>query len=464
MKSGKTIEVSIDGLSKRGEGLAKYNGCDIKVHKGIPGDVLNVTVAGKKGNYFKGKINKIIKESPLSTTPRCIHFWDCGSCSLQRLPYQSQLNFKKLWVQNALENISDNYPLPHVEISAPSEPFYYRNKMEYTFSDRFIISPGNQKVEEGLGLGFHPSGHSFTVFNLEECYLAPVRFYEILKMIRIKALESRFPVYNLKKHSGLWRFLIIRNGVFTNELMVNVVTTDTYNPYNFLFESLKTDLEKKGVTSFINSITNSRGNCAFSVESNIIAGKDHISEEINNIKFLISPYSFFQTNSRMFQKLLLKLYEYSEITSNDVVYDLYSGVGTISLFLADKCKKVVGLEIVEEAIAAAEANKQMNRIENCYFIECDVKNALTDLNDLISAHGKPRIVITDPPRAGMHSKVLKKILELSPEILIYISCNPDNLEKDLKILSMDYIINKVHLFDFFPQTHHVETMVKLIHK
>jgi len=459
MKSGTIIDVSVDKISSRGNGIASYNGFNIEIPKTIPGDIVKVKLSNKKKNRFKGEITKIIRESPEALIPKCPHVWECGSCSLQRLHYSKQLEFKHSLVRHILES-NDLYH--EITVHPCDELFYYRNKMEYSFSDRIIDEYGTLITDDVIGLGFHPKNRNYVVFNIEQCSIAPEKFVRIVKIIRDRAAKSTLPAYNLKKHCGFWRYLVVRMGINTNNLMVNIVTTGEKSFKAEVLNDLKKSMKEAGVTSFIHSINNGFSNCAISEEQQVVFGDSYYREELNDTKFKIYPYAFFQTNVEMFRKLITELLTCVKLTEEDIVYDLYSGVGTISLSLAHTCRRVVGFELIREAVDSARQNSTLNNSDNCVFIECDLKNIFLDSSYVVRKYGYPRVLITDPPRAGMHKKVIKGIMKILPEIIIYISCNPKSLGRDLSFLRENYYIAKTQIFDFFPQTHHIETMVKLV--
>lgn len=451
-------------ISSEGKSVAKVEGMVIFVDGGVPGDVADVLITRKKNNYAEGHIVTIHKPSDSRIDPKCEHFGYCGGCKWQHMNYETQLVFKQKTVADALTRIG------HLDIStlkpiiANKESYYYRNKLEFSFSDKKWLT--NEEVKSGLeidnrnALGFHIPKMFDKILDIKNCYLQEEPSNTIRNEIRDFAIKNDLTFFNVRNKVGLLRTLMIRSSS-TGELMVLIQFFDR-EPENIklLLNHLKTTFPQ--ITS-LQYVVNQKGNDTLQ-DLDIITfyGRDHIFEEMEGLKFKISAKSFYQTNSVQAYELYKITRDLCELTGNEVVYDLYTGTGTIANFIAKRAKKVVGIEYVADAAIDAKANSEFNQIANTSFFAGDMKDVLNA--EFISMHGKPDVIITDPPRAGMHEDVVAVILKAAPQKIVYVSCNPATQARDLEMMIGHYDIKNIQPVDMFPQTAHVENVVLLIKK
>lgn len=426
-----------------------------------PGDICDLKILRSKKKFKQAQAINITPSSKFRTEVACSHFGVCGGCKWQHVSYEAQLGFKTKQVKDNLERIA-KVPLPEFkEILGSEEQYYYRNKLEFTFSSARWLT--NEEIgQEDLGsmnaLGFHVPGRFDKILEVNHCYLQPDPSNQIRNSVREFAEKNGISFYELKNQKeGALRNLIIRNAS-SGEWMVNVQFAYAEQfEIDLIMEHLKNNFPQ--ITS-LNYVINQKGNDTFH-DLDVICyhGKPFIEEVMEDLRFQIGPKSFFQTNTHQALRLYQLVREYADLSGNEIVYDLYSGTGTIALFLANKTQKVVGLEYVEMAVEDAKMNAQHNGVENSSFFAGDMKKLLTD--EFISIHGKPDVVITDPPRAGMDEDVVRQLLKVLPKTIVYVSCNPATQARDLAWLDEAYSVDVVHPVDMFPQTHHVENIVRL---
>jgi 23S rRNA (uracil1939-C5)-methyltransferase len=475
MRRGDIIDLTIDRTAFGGQGIARLDGLVIFVKGAIPGDRVKALILKKKKAYAEARVQEILVPSADRISAPCPYFGICGGCQWQQVKYERQLEYKRAHVEEALFHVGS---LSGIEIldSIPSEkPFGYRNKMEFSFSDRpwlphpppRLNAPARQidlpspsvgeRKERGFALGLHVPGTFDKIIDVRACLLQQERGNEILREVKRYALESGLPPYGLKTHEGFWRFLTLRHSVYLDEWMVNLVTSE-----------MRTDailpLAKRltggfpNVTTVVNNITARKASIAVGEREVALAGPGTIKDRIGTSTFQISANSFFQTNSLGAERLYGKVVEFAELERKETVLDLYSGTGTIPIFLAKSASRVIGMEIAESAVLDARRNCQTNGIENCQFILGDIRDSLTRLR----IH--PEVMIIDPPRAGMHQDVLSRVLQIGAERIVYVSCNPATLARDLARMQEHYHITRIQPVDLFPQTYHVESVAKLIKK
>ena len=439
------------------DGNAHLNGFVLFVKGAIPGDRIEARVIKKKKDYAEARMTALLDPSPDRVQAPCPYSGFCGGCQWQHVAYERQLGFKKDHIKDAVSRIGG---LPQVLVHdvIPSEKqFAYRNKMEFSFSDRrwFLPHEFNEKTKvDEFALGLHVPGTYSKVIDVEACLLQQEKGNHILREVKKFVRQSRVPVYGLKSHQGFWRFLTLRYSAHFNEWMVNLITADErpsmlkplVEALSFRFHNIKT---------IVNSIHGGRASIAVGEKETIYSGDGMIQDRIGPFTFQISANSFFQTNSRGAEVLYNKVKEFAELTGSELVLDLYSGTGTIAIFLSSLAKKIIGMEIIQSAVTDAEKNCKINGILNCRFILGDIKENLTDLKM------KPDVLIIDPPRAGMHKDVLSRVMELGTERIVYISCNPATLARDIKIMSQDYRVVEIQPVDMFPHTFHIESVAKL---
>lgn len=456
--------VSIIDISSDGKSVAKLNDFVFFVEDAVPGDLVDIKIYRKKKNFGEAKAIKYHILSPLRVETFCSHFGICGGCKWQNLTYQAQLDYKQKQVTDTLERLG-KLTLPKINpILGSEETVYYRNKLEFTFSNKKWItnkeSITNDDISTQNALGFHVPKRFDKIIDIQECYLQSDLSNEIRNTLRHFALEKGFTFYDLKQHSGFLRNLIIRTTTL-GETMVIVVFAELHKEYiDKTMEFLSKAFPK--LTSLLYIINQKRNDTIYDQDIHIFSGQDCIYEEMNDlngekIRFRISPKSFYQTNSKQAEKLYKIAANYAEFTGTELVYDLYTGAGTIANFIARSTKKVVGIDVVEDAIRDAVINSELNKINNTVFYAGDMKTLFNE--DFIQQHGKPDVIITDPPRAGMHEDVCKQLIQLKAPKIVYISCNPATQARDIALLEDDYEVVIVQPIDMFPHTQHVENII-----
>jgi len=457
----KIEQVEITDIGAEGKAIAKIDNRVIFITQVIPGDIVDVQVTKKRKSFMEAVPVNFHKYSDMRTEPFCEHFGVCGGCKWQNLPYNEQLKYKHQQVIDNLERIA-KVDLPEVNDILPSEKTrFYRNKLEFTFSNKRWLTKdeidSNEELDRSNALGFHVPKIWDKIVNIERCYLQEEPSNAIRLEIKNYADKNNLPYFDLRKQEGFLRNLIIRTST-TKELMVIVVFF--YDDQKKITNLLNHVADKFPEITSLMYIVNSKANDSITDQDVIFfKGNDHIFEKMENLKFKIGPKSFYQTNSEQAYNLYSKAREFANLTGNEVVYDLYTGTGTIANFVAKKAKKVVGIEYVPEAIEDAKVNSEINNISNTDFFAGDLKAILTE--SFIEKQGKPDVIITDPPRAGMHPDVVNTILKADSEKIVYVSCNPATQARDISLLDTNYKITKVQPVDMFPHTYHVENIVLL---
>ena len=449
-----------------GMAVARVDGLVVFVPFVVPGDVVDIQLYRKKKNYAEGRAIRFHKQSPLRVEPACPHFGVCGGCKWQTTKYSAQLEAKQRQVRDNLERLGGIDCSGMRPICGSESIYYYRNKLEFTFSTRaWRTTPDDIQPEQGA-LGFHIPQLFDKVLNIEHCALQAEPSNAIRLAVRDYAYSNNLPFYDIRNHTGFLRNLVIRN-TSTGQWMVIVVVAEEDNESLFpLLDMLHQRFPQ--ITSLQHIINNKMNDSYSDLEVHTYFGNDHIEEEMTpyrpeeqaNLRFIINPKSFYQTNSAQAQRLYSFVAELAELQPKDILYDLYTGTGTIALFLASQVRKVVGIEYVEEAIADARLNAKRNGFNNTVFYAGDMAKVLTQ--EFIAANGRPDVVVTDPPRAGMHESVVRQLLQTAPRKIVYVSCNPATQARDLQLLSERYRIGRIQPVDMFPHTQHVENIVELI--
>ena len=460
--------LEIVDVGAEGKAVGRYNERVVFVPFAATGDVADVQVYKKRKNYYEARIVSLREKSEYRVEPECSHFGLCGGCKWQHIDYQYQLAFKQKQVKVALERIA-KVPYPGVmPIIGAQKPYYYRNKLEFTFSDRRWLTELDTSKEDGgpentNGLGFHLPGMFDKILDIEHCYLQKDPSNDIRLAIKKYALERGLPFYNARSQEGFLRNLIIRTAV-TGDLLVIVVfghdSKDIADVMDFVAERFPE------ITSLMYVVNEKKNDTISDLEIKLFKGNPFIMEEMPSpvegespFRFKVGPVSFYQTNPEQAFKLYKTAFEFAEFQGNELVYDLYTGTGTIAAFIARAVKKVIGVEYVEDAVSDAKENMKLNNIDNVEFYSGDLAKLLDE--EFFSIHGKPDIIVTDPPRAGMHPKVVRQMLIAEPEKIVYVSCNPATQARDIALLNEKYEVKKVQPVDMFPQTHHVENVVLL---
>jgi 23S rRNA (uracil1939-C5)-methyltransferase len=454
-------ELKIESIGSEGKAIARHENRVVFVPMVIPGDTVDVRIIKKRHSYWEGDLLRIVEPSPARMVPVCEYFGVCGGCKWQMLPYSEQLKFKAKQVIDQLTRIG-HLKLPEIRpIMGAESSEFYRNKMEYTFSNRQWV-PKEQMPEGGKpssppGLGLHVRGLFDKVVDIHKCWLQPEPANEIRNEVRRFTMEQGMSYYDLRQQSGMMRNLTIRC-TSTGEWMVIVSFHEDHpDSRKFLMDHM---VERfPFLTSLVYVINPKQNDTINDLEVFTWYGRDHIIEEMAGLRFKISPKSFFQTNTRQVHQLYRVAMDLAGLTGSETVYDLYTGTGTIAQFVAGKAHRVIGIEYVPEAIADARVNAEFNGITNVDFFTGDIKDMLTP--EFMETHGKPDLIILDPPRAGVHEDVIGAIRTASPETIVYVSCNPATQARDLAMLADLYEITAVQPIDMFPHTHHVENIVRL---
>ncbi|OEK02209.1 23S rRNA (uracil-5-)-methyltransferase RumA [Roseivirga sp. 4D4] len=452
-------QVLVEGIAAEGKCIARVDDQVVFIEKVAPGDVVDVRVTRKKPSFMEATPVKFHSYSKDRVEPFCSHFGTCGGCKWQHIPYEVQLKYKNQQVVDNLERIA-KVELPEITPILGSENIqFYRNKLEYTFSNwRWLTREEIENSDEidRRGLGFHVPGSFDKILDIDTCYHQPDPSNAIRNAVKEFCRGNDFPHYDLKKKTGSLRNLIIRNSVL-NEWMVIVQFALDEDRNQDLLEFIKTSFPE--ITSLQYVINNKANETFHDLEVKVYSGQAYITEEMEGIQFRVGPKSFYQTNATQAYELYKIARDYADLSGNEVVYDLYTGTGTIANFVAKQAKKVIGIEYVEAAIEDAKVNSEINSIDNTDFYAGDMKDLLND--EFMSQHERPDVIITDPPRAGMHADVVNMLLKIEADKIVYVSCNPATQARDLALLDAKYKLTKVQPVDMFPQTHHVENVVLL---
>lgn len=436
-------------------------GKTVLVSGAVPGDLVNARVKNSKSKYYVAEIAEILEKSPYRVAPRCIHFGVCGGCKWQNLSYQKQLDFKQDEVLNNIKRIGGIENFETLPILAADDPYFYRNKMEFSFSDSRWLTQEEIDLGENLenrnALGFHIPGMWSKILDLKECFLQESPSNEIRLAVKQYADEHQLDFYDVKKQDGFLRTLMMRQNSKGEWMLLFQLFREEKENLQRLFNFV---LEKfPQITTLLYAINSKANDSIYDLDIETYFGDGFLMEEMEGLKFKIGPKSFFQTNYRQALKLYQKTMEFAGLKGDEVVYDLYTGTGTIAQFVAPNAKQVIGIESVPEAIAAAKEHAALNGLQNCTFYCGDMKDIFN--KEFLENHPKADVLITDPPRDGMHAKVVEQILMLKPQKIVYVSCNSATQARDIALLKEDYQLEKILPVDMFPQTHHVENIALL---
>ena len=449
--------VTIESVAAEGKAIAHVDGMVVFVDFAVPGDVVDIQVYKKKKNYMEGFIKRIVQPSEHRLEPFCPHFGVCGGCRWQPLPYEMQLNAKRQQVEDQLVRIG-HLEVPQIRPTLPSEQTeYYRNKLEFSASSRrWLLKTEPQDLVEP-GLGFHVGKFFDKVLDIKECHLQREPSNAIRLFIKDFCLKNGLEFYNIRENRGFFRNVFVRTTEDGQVMLILCFARPDETPRNALLDALKAEFPQ--ITSLY-YVVNEKLNDSIGDQSPILyCGQDAIYEQMEGLSFRIGPKSFYQTNSRQAYRLYSVAREFAALQGDEVVYDLYTGTGTIAQFVSRQASRVVGIEYVPEAIEDAKDNARRNGITNCEFFAGDMKDVLNEA--FIAEHGRPDVIILDPPRAGIHPDVAQVILGAAPQRMVYVSCNPASQARDLAILCRDYEITAVQPVDMFPHTMHVENVVAL---
>lgn len=457
IKKGQQIELAITDIAFGGRGLTRVDGLAVFVDQAVPGDRVLARVYKKKKNYAEARTVELIESSPHRIEAPCPYSGYCGGCKWQFLNYDTQLEYKRQHVREALAHIGDIHDVVVHHTLASESVFGYRNKMEFSCATRRWVLPhelDRPDIDRDNAVGLHVPGTFDKVLDIEACLLQPPMGNDILNDVRGYIKSSFLPIYGLRSHEGFWRFLVLRHSVAHDQWLVNLVTADEKIDQVM---PLALQLKEKypNVVSVVNNITARKSGVAVGDREILLAGRDKIKDCVGPFEFELSANSFFQTNSRGAAVLYDTVRRYAGLTGGQTVLDLYCGTGTIAIYLSAMAGEVVGMEVVESAVLDARQNCRRNNIDNCRFILGDIRTELPRLEI------RPDVLVIDPPRVGMHKDVVKQVLALGAESIVYVSCNPATLARDLSILKTEYQVLEVQPVDMFPHTFHIETVAKL---
>ena len=454
------VETDITGLAFGGKGIARIDGLAVFVERTVPGDRARIRITRKKRNYAEAQLEEILAPSADRVAAPCRYSGICGGCTWQFLRYEKQLEYKRQHVAESLEHIGAITGVPvHATLASPVL-FGYRNKMEFTCTDRRWLLPeemGQPGAENDFAIGLHVPGTFHKVIDIAECLLQPAAGNRILEAIRDFIRSSGLPVYGLRSHAGFWRFVMLRNSAANGGWMVNIITAfEDRAMVTTLAERLTAAFPE--VVSVVNNVTARHAGVAVGEFEQAVMGTPFIRDAIGRFEFDVSANSFFQTNTRGAALLYRTVLEYAGLEGQETVLDLYSGTGTIPIFISGHCREVVGIEIIASSVADAERNCRLNGVSNCRFIKGDI------LEGLSGVAVRPQVMIIDPPRVGMAKEVVQQVLAMGPGRIVYVSCNPATLARDLVLLQEGYAVREVQPIDMFPHTFHVESVVRLERK
>lgn len=453
-------EVTIENIGAEGKSIARVDNIVVFVKDAVPGDVVDLQVFRKKGRYMEARVVKYHSYSEQRTDPFCSHFGVCGGCKWQHLPYERQLFYKEQQVTDAFRHIAGVEVPEAMPILASDPTIRYRNKLEYTFSNhRWLVdldAASDDPDAHTNAVGLHVPGRFDKVVDIETCYLQAEPTNALRNFLREIALEKKLSFYDHRTNEGLLRNLIIRNTTLGEVMVILSVQFDQPEVYEVL-DAIKEKFPD--LTSLMYVINPKKNETLYDQDIITWHGRDHIFEQLEDLKFKIGPKSFFQTNSYQALRLYQVTREFAGLSGDEILYDLYTGTGTIANFMAGKAGKVVGIDSVPESIENAKVNSEINEIENATFFAGDMKDIFSD--SFIKENGKPDVIITDPPRAGMHTNVVAQILKIAPKRIVYVSCNPATQARDVELLGAAYRVVKIQPVDMFPHTHHVENVALL---
>ncbi len=464
--------IAVTDYAAEGKALARYEGKVIFIAGAVPGDTADILLTKNKKDWAEGRVLKITTPAADRLVPFCNHFGLCGGCKWQMLPYEKQLQFKQQEAEQNLKRIG-KVELPELmPIIGSADTIHYRNKLEFTFSNKRFLLPEEIKTlpkrdetnlspeaegRGGVALGFHVPRIFDKVIDIHECYLMDDVNNKIRNTIRDFSKQHGFSFYDIKEHTGWLRNIIIRF-CNTGELMVNICLNfeEEANRVLLLDHLLQ---QVPSITTLLYTINPKWNDSIYDLTPQVYSGKGTVTEKLEDFVFIISPKSFFQTNTKQAEKLYAVARDFAGLTGNEIVYDLYCGTGSIGIFVSKHAKKIIGVEVIEDAIEDAKKNAAANNIEHAHFFAGDVIKICND--DFFNTHGRPDVIITDPPRVGMHEKLVIKLLEIAAPTIVYVSCNTATQARDIHLLSEKYSVEKIQPVDMFPHTHHIECVVLL---
>ncbi|MEO6584055.1 MAG: 23S rRNA (uracil(1939)-C(5))-methyltransferase RlmD [Ferruginibacter sp.] len=453
--------VSVTGYAAEGKALAKEDGKVIFIAGAVPGDVVDIVLTKNKKDWAEARVTQLVAPSSDRVTPFCRHFGICGGCKWQMLPYQKQLEFKQQEAEQNLRRIG-KIPLPEIlPILGSAATVFYRNKLEFTFSNKRYLTfdeiNDSGIVPQQDALGYHAPRIFDKVIDIYECWLMDEVNNKIRNTTRDFARQHNFSYYDIREHTGWLRNIIIRYAT-TGELMVNVcINYEDENNLKLLLDHLLKEVPQ--ITTLLYTINPKWNDTIYDLTPEVYYGNGYLLEKLEDFTFIISPKSFFQTNTKQAEQLYSVARDFACLTGNEVLYDLYCGTGSIGIFMSKGAKKIIGVEVIESAVEDAKKNAALNNVAHANYFVGDVIKICDD--KFFEMHGRPDVIVTDPPRAGMHAKLIEKLLEISAPVIIYVSCNTATQARDIQLLSAKYNVEKVQPVDMFPHTHHIECVVRL---
>ncbi len=455
--------VEIIDIADKGKGLAKVGDLVIFVNQVVPGDIVDVKIVKRKRNYKEAAVIKFHKYSEKRCEPKCEHFGLCGGCKWQNMPYEEQLKFKQKQVEAALQRIGKVDISGINQIIGSENTYFYRNKLEYTFSNRrwftdIEIRPEGERNADGLG--FHIPGMFDRIVDIEKCWLQAEPSNAIRLSVREFAVKNGYEFYDVRNHVGFLRNLVVRTSTTGEFMIILLVAQDDKEKIDNIMNHILSEFPE--ITSLFYIVNTKKNDSYFDLEPKLFHGKDFIMEKMGDLQFKIGPKSFYQTNSEQGHVLYQITEKFAKLTGNEIVYDLYTGTGTIANFVAKNAKQVIGIEFIPEAIEDAKENAKLNNIKNTKFFAGDMKDIFTD--EFINKNGKPDVIILDPPRAGIHKNVIAAIRYANPQKIVYVSCNPATQARDVELLSDIYEVKDIQPVDMFPHTHHIENVLLMERK
>ncbi len=454
--------VPVTDYAAEGKAIARHEGKVIFVSGAVPGDSADILLTRNKKDWAEARVLRITLPAADRLDPFCQHFGICGGCKWQMLPYEKQLQYKQQEAEQNLRRIGKVTDAVMLPIAGADEQVHYRNKLEFTFSNKRYLTAAEISTDDVVpyqdSLGYHVPRIFDKTIDIFECFLMDDVNNRIRNTMREIAVSSQFPFYDIKEHTGWLRNLIIRYCT-TGELMVNLCINyeDTENTKKIL-DGLLAGVPE--ITTMLYTVNPKWNDSIYDLEPIVYYGKGYVTEKLENFEFIISPKSFFQTNTKQAEKLYSITRDFAQLTGNEVVYDLYCGTGSIGIFLSPGAKKIIGVELIEDAITDAKKNAVNNNIEHAEFFAGDVIKICDD--DFFAKHGRPDVVITDPPRAGMHEKLVNKLLDIAAPVIVYVSCNSATMARDILLLSEKYDVEKTQPVDMFPHTHHIECVARMV--
>lgn len=462
LKKGAELTLEIESTAFKGKGIAKIQGLAIFVPDTMPGDIVRARITKRRKSYREAKVLELITPSKDRINPKCQHATVCGGCSWQHAPYTKQLDYKTQQVTDHIRRIA-GLETPVLSTIGSEFEFYYRNKMEYSISSKRWLTEDEIRSEDfiddtSFAAGLHAPGRFDKILDLKECHLQRKESFEILQFIKNYCIKYGIKPFQIFKKKGFLRHVIIRTSYHTNDFMVNLVTfKDEPETIKKISQALVEAFPI--ITTIVNNVNDQPNPTAVGRYEHVLYGPGYIRDKIGAYEFKIHPNVFFQTNTNQAKRLYEIARDFAQLQEGDIVYDLYCGVGTLSLFMSEKASKVLGIELVDVAIENAKFNAAENNVENVSFILGDMKDVFN--TETITKFGAPDVLITDPPRAGMHPDVVKRLCELKIPKIVYISCDSSTMARDLSMLSTTYDVLKVQPVDMFPQTYHIESVVLL---